>query len=81
MELRELVKMYLSLAGNFGNPVPLGGFGLDRKETERIFSVFDEDYHISRYFHFSSSVGSPYYAINGFDQTHVALDPEIRTIL
>ena len=81
MHLRELVEKYLALGGGFGNPVPLGAFGFGREETQRDFGVFDEDYHISRYFHFSSTVGSPYYSINGFEYTHVTLDPEIRTIL
>ncbi len=81
MQLQEVVDKYLNLAGGFGNPVPLGGFGLGPEETRQVFSVFDEDYHISRYFHFTSHVGSPYFSINGFEYTHVALDPEIQAIL
>lgn len=79
MQLRELVDKYLSLTGSFGRELPLDAFGLDRAETERIFSTFDEDYHISRYFHFSCGTGTSY-SINGFPQTHVSLDASIREV-
>jgi hypothetical protein len=86
MNLREVVEKYQILAGQFGRPVPLAGFGLAPQETERVFSVFDEDYHISRFLHFSlspSSAGRPdqTYQINGFPQSHVSLDAEIQSIL
>ena len=88
MELRQVVDKYRSVASGFGIPVPLAAFGLSREETERIFSVFDEDYHISRFFHFSlnptTEPGGPpivAYTINGFPHTHVSLDAEIETIL
>jgi len=80
MTLRELVATYLRLAGNYGRPVPLGGFGLGREETERLLGIFDEDYHISRFFHLSDVSGETY-QINGFPHTHVSIDAEIRTIL
>ena len=53
MSLRELVDRYRSLAGSFGQPVALASFGLDPAETERLFSAYDEDYHISRFFQFT----------------------------
>jgi hypothetical protein len=88
MDLRQVVEKYKSVAGGFGKPVPLAAFGLSREETERIFSVFDEDYHISRFFHFSlnptTEAGGPpivAYQINGFPHTHVALDADIEAIL
>jgi hypothetical protein len=88
MELRHIVEKYRGLAKAFGVAVPLAAFGLGREETERIFSVFDEDYHISRYFHFSlnptTEPGGPpvvAYQINGFPHTHVAMDAEIEAIL
>lgn len=88
MELRQVVEKYRAVAAGFGKPVPLAAFGLSREETERIFSVFDEDYHISRFFHFSlnptTEPGGPpivAYQINGFPHTHVSLDAEIETIL
>jgi hypothetical protein len=80
MLLREVVEKYLALAGAYGKPVPLAGFGLDKKQTERDFSVFDEDYHISRFFHFSKERGEAF-EINGFPHTHVSIDAEIQTIL
>jgi hypothetical protein len=80
MPLRELVRLYRSHASNFGEPVALSVFDLTAQETERLFSSYDEDYHISRFFHFSEAAGEKF-SINGIPATHVSLDPEIETIL
>lgn len=80
MTLRQIVEKYLALAGGFGYLAALADFGLERSEAERIFGTFDEDYHISRYLHFSQVSGTAY-AINGFDQTHVTIDAEIESAL
>jgi hypothetical protein len=83
MTLRELVERYRSLAGGFGRPVPLRAFGLSRADAERLFSAFDEDYHISRFFHFTLEPpgSAESYSINSFPQSHLSLDPEIESIL
>jgi hypothetical protein len=78
--LRELVEKYLAAAGGYGRSIALTSLGLSREETERVFDVLDEDYHISRFFHFSNAVGASY-QINGFPQTHISIDSEIQTIL
>jgi hypothetical protein len=80
MNLREVVEKYLALAGGYGRPAALADFGLNGAETERTFAALDEDYHISRYFHFSRAIGTAY-AINGFDHTHVSIDAEIQSVL
>ena len=80
MDLRGIVARYQELTGGFGRPAPLSGFGLSRAETERLFSALDEDYHISRYFHFSTQGGEAF-QINGFSHTHVAIDAKIEEIL
>ena len=80
MSLRELVDRYLSLAGQFGQAVPLSSFALAAPEAENLFSSFDEDYHISRFFHFSS-FGGAQFSINGVLATHLSLDAEINSIL
>jgi hypothetical protein len=80
MPLRELVALYQARAGAFGEPVALSAFGLSPAETERLFSSFDEDYHISRFFHFSDSTGQKF-LIDGVPATHVSLGAEIQTIL
>ena len=80
MPLRELVDRYLSAAGGFGVPTALSSFALSTAETERLFSGYDEDYHISRFFHFSQS-GGKHFSIDGFPATHVAIDAEIESIL
>lgn len=81
LTLRELVDRYLTLAGEFGKPVALAAFGLSPAEVERVFSSYDEDYHISRFFHFSEAETGSAYSISGEPVTHVALDPEIKLIL
>jgi hypothetical protein len=80
MPLRKLVFFYRSHAANFGEPVALSAFGLTASETERLFSSYDEDYHISRFFHFTEDAGEKF-SINGIPATHVSLDREIETIL
>ena len=80
MPLRELVRLYLQYAAEFGKPVALSAFGLSTAETERIFSGYDEDYHISRFLKFSDAGGQPF-SINGTSATHVAIDAEIQSIL
>jgi len=80
MPLRDLVRLYLSRTGNFGELVALSAFGLTNTETERLFSGYDEDYHISRFFHFSEAAGERF-LVNGIPATHVSLDAEIETIL
>ena len=86
MTLREIVEKYRSLAGGFGIPVPLADFGFAPEETKRVFSVFDEDYHISRFFHFTldpalEETSARIYRINSFPQSHVSIDAEIASIL
>jgi hypothetical protein len=80
MPLGELVARYQALAGQFGIPVALSGFALTREETERVFSAYDEDYHISRFLQFSDSGEAPF-SINGEPATHISIDAEISTIL
>jgi hypothetical protein len=80
MPLRELVRLYRSLAGNFGEPVALSAFGLAKAETERLFSGYDEDYHISRFFQFSEAAGEKF-SIDGIPATHVSIGAEIQSIL
>ena len=80
LSLRELVDRYRAVAGAFGQPAALSVFGLSQEEAERLFSSFEEDYHIGRFFHFSESEG-PRFAINGFPATHVSLDEAITSIL
>lgn len=80
MNLSELVKRYTDLGGEFGTPVALSSFSLSQAETEQVFSGYDEDYHISRFLHFSEAEGTRY-TIDGIAATHVSMDAEIETIL
>jgi hypothetical protein len=80
MSLQELYRVYAAIAAKPGELVPLSAFKLPREETEKLFSIFDEDYHISRFFHFSEAGGEKYF-IDGENVTHVAIDAEISSIL
>jgi predicted ATPase len=80
MSLQELYRVYAAIAAKPGEPVPLSAFKLPREEMEKLFSIFDEDYHISRFFHFSAAAGEKY-LIDGENVTHVAIDAEISSIL
>lgn len=80
MRLREIVAKYLEVGGGYGRSVALSSFGLSRKEAEQIFSALEEDYQISRFFHFSMSAAASY-EINGYPQTHLSIDEEIKSIL
>jgi hypothetical protein len=80
MPLSELVARYRALAGEFGRPVALAAFGMGPQETVSLFSSYDEDYHISRFFHFTQAEGSRF-SINGIPATHASLDAEIESIL
>jgi len=86
MNLRQIVEKYRALTAGFQQPVALKAFGLTHDETEHVFGSYDEDYLISRYFHFAldpvlAKVPDQTYQINGFPQSHVSLDEEIETIL
>jgi hypothetical protein len=78
--LRELVERYTALAGGFGEPLALANFPLNDGELVRLFNAFDEDYHISRYLHFTNMNGKPY-RIGGEDATHLSIDASVREIL
>jgi hypothetical protein len=80
MSLKQLVANYRTLAGDFGRPVALSAFALTQAETEQLFSGYDEDYHISRFFHFSEAGGQTF-SIDGIAATHVSIDVEVESIL
>jgi hypothetical protein len=86
LRLRELVERYLAASGGYGKPAALSALGLSRAETESAFSAFDEDYLISRYLHFRndsfpSGESGEAFQVNGFPQTHVAIEAAIQSIL
>ncbi len=67
-------------ASDFGEPAALTGFGLTKAETEQLFSDYNEDYHISRFFDFSEADGEKF-SINDVPATHLSIDAEVLTIL
>jgi hypothetical protein len=79
LSLRDLMERYTELAGKPGVPVRLSAFGFSEEETQNVFSAFDEDYHISRFLHFSNTDGEKY-MISGEAATHVAIEPAIRSL-
>jgi hypothetical protein len=80
MSLSELVKQYVAMAGGYGKFMAISSLGLARSEAEKAFDILDEDYHISRFFHFRNDGGEAH-EINGFPQTHFSIDSEVQSIL
>jgi len=80
LPLREVVDSYLAAASKFDVPVALSAFALSQAETEALFSTYEEDYHISRFLHFTRESGKTF-SINGYPATHVSIDREIETLL
>ncbi len=80
LTLRELVDRYDHLAHQLGEPVALSAFGMGEDETQNLFTAFDDDYHISRFFHFSNAEGKSY-MIRGEAATHLFMDLAIRALL
>jgi hypothetical protein len=68
------------MAGGYGQFVAISSLGLSRVEAEKAFDILDEDYHISRFFHFRNDGGETY-QINGFPQTHFSIDSDVESIL
>jgi hypothetical protein len=60
--------------------VGLSAFQLSPAEIQMLFSMLDEDYHLSRYLHFSNIAGEAY-LISGEAVTHLSIDPAIQSIL
>jgi hypothetical protein len=81
LSLPELIQRYRGLVQAFGDPVAIDKFGFSVEEADRLFSGLDEDYHISRFFNFTEESGAQRHSVNGFPATHVAIDPEIESIL
>lgn len=80
MSLLEVVEQYQRLTKSFGVPVALSSFAMPGDEVSRIFSAYDEDYHISRFLHFSDEGGTQF-SINSVPATHVRIDAEITSLL
>ena len=56
MNLSDLIQKYLKVSGGYGKTVALASLGYSVEETERLFNALDEDYHISRYFHWTRAI-------------------------
>ena len=80
LSLREVVDRYLAVAGKFGEPVALSAFQVSAAEIQTLFNVLDEDYHLSRFLHFSSVEGKSY-VISGASVTHLSIDSGIQSML
>ena len=82
--LKEVLEKYVAAAGAYGRTVPLSSLGYSKQQVEETLGAFDEDYHISRFFHFTCDPGTDHfirYNINGFPQTHLSIDSEVQSIL
>ena len=90
MDLADAVATYLGIAGEFGRRLHLSQFGLPKPEMERAFSVWDEDYQISRYMLLwrapdeeleSFPPESRLFLINGHEYSHVTFYSDIQRLL
>ena len=85
MNLKEAVEKYLEVAGQFGETMPLSGFGLPPSEAEAMLSAWDEDYHLHRHFELVPSswitAGAPAYSINGALYSAIIIRESIREAL
>jgi hypothetical protein len=79
LSLREVVDRYLAVAVKFGQPVALSAFQLSAAEIQALFNVLDEDYHLSRFLHFSNTAGEAY-VISGASVTHLSIDSGIQSM-
>lgn len=79
LSLQEVVDHYLRQGGGFGTSVELKSLACSNVDVSQLFSAFDEDYHISRFLHFTNAGGEEF-TINGFPATHVSIDAQIRSL-
>jgi hypothetical protein len=79
LTLQQVVDRYHALSPGFTR-VALSAFGFTQDETQNLFNTLDEDYHISRFLHFSNKEGKSY-LISGTEVTHVSIDATIQSIL
>lgn len=80
LTLQQVVDRYRALSPEFTSPLALSAFGFTQGETQSLFNALDEDYHISRFLHFSKEEGKSY-LISGTEVTHVSIDATIQSIL
>jgi hypothetical protein len=85
MNLSEAVEKYLAVAGQFGETMPLAGFGLPRAEAEAMLSAWDEDYHLHRHFELVpswwTSEAEPAYSVNGALYSGIIFRETVREAL
>jgi hypothetical protein len=80
LSLREVVDRYLAVAGKFSQSAALSAFRLSSTEVQTLFNILDEDYHLSRFLHFSHIEGEAY-VISGARVTHLSIDSGIQSML
>ena len=90
MDLAAAVKKYLEMTGGFDRPMHLSRFGLQKAETEKVISTWDEDYQISRYMLLSRERDEALesfpgdarvFLINGFECSHLTFHENIQQLL
>ncbi len=90
MQLKELVARYHELADGYDRAIHLSELGLPKEELERELSALEEDYQISRFLRLTRAPddenrpragGAALYTINGYDYSHLAILPEIESLL
>ena len=91
MNLKAAVERYLAVAGEFGRPMPLAGFGLDREATEAMLAAWEEDYQLHRHLELipasdtredsSESAGETRYHVGGIAYSGIVFRASVRAVI
>ncbi len=94
MNLPAAVEKYLTVAGEFGRPMPLAAFGLDRQATEAMLAAWEEDYQLHRHLELipasapsttaedpSASAGETRYVVGGIAYAGIVFRSSIRSVI
>ena len=88
MNLKAAVEKYLAVAGEFGRPMPLTGFGLSREATEAMLAAWEEDYQLHRHLELipagdssSEAAAEARYVVGGIAYAGIVFRSSIRTAI
>ena len=88
MNLKAAVEKYLAVAGEFGRPMPLTGFGLSREAPEEMLADWEEDYLLHRHLELipagdssSEAAAESRYVVGGIAYAGIVFRSSIRTAI
>ena len=88
MNLNAAVQKYLAVTGEFGQPMPLTAFGLDREQTEAMLAAWEEDYQLHRHMELipagpegEKPTAQTSYVVGGIEYIGVVFRASIRNVI